>query len=91
MDYEVSTIVGTRTYGKGSIQTVIDLKEFGFDGAVKLTTKKYFPPFSEGYDKIGITPKVVVELDESLKNKNIFNITDEEDNQLQTAISSIGK
>jgi carboxyl-terminal processing protease len=91
MDYEVSTIVGTRTYGKGSIQTVIELKEFGFDGAVKLTTKKYFPPFSEGYDKIGITPKVVVELDESLKNKNIFNITDEEDNQLQTAISSIGK
>lgn len=91
MDYEVSVIVGTLTYGKGSMQTIIDLGQFGYNGALKLTTKKYFPPISEGYDAIGITPDVVVDLDESLKNKNIYKITDEEDNQLQTAISSIGK
>ncbi len=91
MDYEISEIVGTLTYGKGSMQSIFSLEYFGFEGAVKMTTKKYFPPLSEGYDGIGITPDLTVELDESLANKNIYKITDQEDNQLQAAISLIRK
>lgn len=91
MDYEISEIVGTKTYGKGSMQSIISLATWGFDGAVKMTTKKYFPPISEGYDGIGIKPDLEVELDESLKDKNIYKITDAEDNQLQAAIALIGK
>lgn len=91
MDYEISEIVGTQTYGKGSMQSIFSLEYFGFDGAVKMTTKKYFPPISEGYDGIGITPDLEVELDESLANKNIYKITDQEDNQLQAAIALIKK
>ncbi len=91
MDYEISEIVGTTTYGKGSMQTIFSLEYFGFDGAVKMTTKMYFPPISEGYDGIGIKPDLEVELDEALKNKNIYKITDAEDNQIQAAIDLIGK
>lgn len=91
MDYEISEIVGTKTYGKGSMQSILSLAYYGYDGAVKMTTRMYFPPLSEGYDGIGITPDLEVELDEALQNKNIYKITDEEDNQLQAAIAHIGK
>lgn len=91
MDYGISEIVGTTTYGKGSMQSIFSLAYYGYDGAVKMTTKMYFPPISEGYDGIGIAPDLEVELDESLQNKNIYKITDEEDNQLQAAIAHIGK
>ncbi len=91
MDYEISEIVGTKTYGKGSMQSIFSLAYYGYDGAVKMTTKMYFPPLSEGYDGIGITPDLEVELDEALQNKNIYKITDQEDNQLQAAISLIVK
>ncbi len=91
MDYEIAEIVGTTTYGKGSMQSIIPLVTWGFDGAVKMTTKKYFPPISDGYDGIGIKPDLEVELDKALENKNIYKITDAEDNQLQAAIALIGK
>ena len=91
MDYGISEIVGTTTYGKGSMQTIFSLEYFGFDGAVKMTTKMYFPPISEGYDGIGIKPNLEVELDKALENKNIYKITDAEDNQIQAAIDLIGK
>ena len=90
-DYEISKIVGTTTYGKGSMQSIFSLQYYGYDGAVKMTTKMYFPPISDGYDGIGIKPDLEVELDEALKNKNIYKITDQEDNQLQAAISLIVK
>lgn len=90
MDYNIATVVGTKTYGKGSMQSIISLALFGFDGGIKLTTKKYFPPISEGYDGIGIFPDVQIELDDALKNKNLYTISDAEDNQLQAAITAIG-
>ena len=46
---------------------------------------------ANGYDGIGIKPDLEIELDESLKNKNIYKITDAEDNQIQAAIDLIGK
>lgn len=91
MDYGISEIVGTKTYGKGSMQSIFSLEYYGYDGAVKMTTKHYFPPISDGYDGIGIIPNLEIELDEALQNKNIYKITDAEDNQLQAAIALIGK
>ncbi len=88
-DYGVSVIAGTKTFGKGSMQTVISLAYYGYEGALKLTTKKYFPPISEGYDGIGIYPNVEIDLDEALKTRNIYDISDTEDNQLQAAIAAI--
>ena len=88
-DYKLSITVGTTTYGKGTMQTTYSLEQFGYGGALKLTTRYYFPPLSDSYEGIGIVPDFVEELDESLKNVNIYKITDEEDNQLRRAIEEL--
>lgn len=90
-DYEMATIVGTKTYGKGSVQSLCSLWPYGFEGGLKLTTYMYFPPSGEGYDGIGIAPDVEVELDESLKGTSVFEIKDEDDNQLRTALEYFKK
>lgn len=83
MDYDKAVVIGEKTYGKGSMQTILP---FSDGTGIKLTTKMYFPPFSEGYDGIGITPDIEIEIAEELKNVNLFKISDEEDNQLQRAV-----
>ena len=89
MDYGLSITVGETTYGKGTMQTTYSLESYGYGGALKLTTKYYNPPLSESYEGKGITPDFVEELDEALKNVNIYKITDEEDNQLRRAITEL--
>ena len=83
MDYDKAVSVGNVTYGKGSMQSTIPLTD---GSGVKLTTKMYFPPFSEGYDGIGITPDIEIDMDELLENVNIYKISDAQDTQLQRAI-----
>ena len=85
-DYGVATIVGTKTYGKGCMQHILELPS---GGALRYTTNYFNGPTSENFDGIGITPDVVIELDESLKNKNMFEISDLEDNQLQKACEQL--
>ena len=88
-DYELCKIVGVKTYGKGSMQTTFSLARYGYSGALKLTTAHYFPPCGEGYDGIGITPHVVVELSEEALKYNINLLPDELDNQLAEAIKTM--
>lgn len=91
MDYKLSVTVGTKTYGKGTMQSTFSLAPYGYNGALKLTTKYYYPPISDSYNGIGIIPDREIELDESLAGKNIYTITDAEDNQLQAAIEELYK
>ena len=89
-DYKLAQIVGTKTYGKGSVQSIIPLDYYGeeYYGALKLTTKLYFPPCGEGYDGgIGITPNYTVELEGEAANTHFYKLTEAIDNQLQKAIS----
>ena len=80
-DYGVAQIVGTQSYGKGIVQSVIDLQ----DGtALKLTTAKYYTPNGNNIHEIGITPDVEIDLPEELKT--LVEIPFEEDVQLQKAI-----
>ena len=88
-DHGIGKIIGTTTYGKGSMQSIVDLGEYGFEGGLRFTTRLYFPPNGESYDGIGIVPDIVVELDEALYDKNVYEITDAEDNQLQAAIETL--
>ncbi len=88
-DHELGTIVGTTTYGKGSMQTTYSLARYGYDGALKLTTAYYYPPSGEGYDGIGITPHVAVELSEEAQKYNINLLPDELDNQLIAAVEAL--
>ena len=85
-DYDKAVIVGTTTFGKGCMQTTIPLSD---GSAVSVTYRMYSPPYGENYHGVGITPNVEVELDESLANKNIYKITDEEDNQLAAAADAV--
>lgn len=85
-DYDKAVIVGTTTFGKGCMQTTVPLSD---GSAVSVTYRMYSPPYGENYHSIGITPNVEVELDESLAGKNIYKITDEEDNQLAAAAEAV--
>lgn len=89
-DYNIAEIVGTKTYGKGSMQSVIDLQQYGeeYHGALKLTTRLYFPPCGIGYDGgIGIEPDHKVELEGIAAETHFYKLTEEIDNQLQKAVS----
>lgn len=85
-DYKLGLVVGTQTYGKGTVQSIGALQ---LGGAVSISYKMYNPPYSDNYEGIGITPDVVIELDESLADKNIYKITDDEDNQLKRAVEAL--
>ena len=58
-DRERATIVGLTTFGKGSVQSVIPLRD-GKDGALKLTTARYYTPAGISIQKTGITPDLQV-------------------------------
>ena len=60
-DNKRGTVVGTKTYGKGSVQTIIPLGHG--DGAVRMTTAKYYTPNDISIDKIGIEPTYLIEID----------------------------
>ncbi len=85
-DYEKGTIVGTTSFGKGIVQSILPLT----DGtAIKVTVSKYYTPKGRNIHKIGISPDVTVELDDALRQKVV--IEKKEDNQLQKAISILNK
>jgi carboxyl-terminal processing protease len=59
-DHRRARIVGTRSFGKGSVQTVIPLSG-GIDGALRLTTAKYYTPSGRSIQATGIDPDILVE------------------------------
>ena len=83
-DYEAGTLVGTKSFGKGVVQSVL---EFPDGSGVKLTTASYFTPSGECIHDVGIEPDVAVELDEdAVTLYGLNNLPHEEDAQLQKAI-----
>jgi carboxyl-terminal processing protease len=58
-DHERATVVGLTSFGKGSVQTVIPLSG-GRDGALSITTARYYTPSGASIQKIGITPDLEV-------------------------------
>ncbi|MDA5192766.1 S41 family peptidase [Govanella unica] len=57
-DHERALVIGTQSFGKGSVQTIIPL---GANGALRLTTARYYTPSGRSIQAKGITPDVVVE------------------------------
>ncbi|MBE6694426.1 MAG: hypothetical protein E7589_06660 [Ruminococcaceae bacterium] len=91
-DYGLGETVGTTTYGKGSVQTTLPLKpRYGIDGALKLTTRFYYPAKGDGFDGKGITPDYPLELSEEAASYHPNLLPDSLDNQLQKAITEIKK
>jgi carboxyl-terminal processing protease len=56
-DHKRATLVGTRSFGKGSVQSIISL---GPDGAMRLTTARYYTPDNRSIQALGITPDIEV-------------------------------
>lgn len=83
-DYGTGTIVGTTTFGKGVVQSLIPFTD---GSAIKTTTAKYYTPSGRCIHGTGIEPDVEVELTEGLEQKS--ELTYEEDNQLQTAVETV--
>jgi carboxyl-terminal processing protease len=61
-DHKRATVIGTQTFGKGSVQTIIPLRLDGEGpAAIKLTTARYFTPSGRSIQAKGIVPDLVVE------------------------------
>jgi carboxyl-terminal processing protease len=69
-DHRRATVLGTQSFGKGSVQTIIPL---GRDGAIRLTTARYYTPAGRSIQAKGIEPdiEVIQELPEELKGRKI--------------------
>jgi carboxyl-terminal processing protease len=67
-DHKRAVVIGTRSFGKGSVQTIIPL---GQNGAIRLTTARYYTPSNRSIQAKGISPDIVIEneLPEDLKPK----------------------
>jgi len=85
-DYGKAVVVGTRTFGKGTMQSVIPLDD---GSAISISTRMYYPPFSDNYEGVGIAPDIVVEMADEVKHINIYKINDWQDTQLQAAIEAL--
>jgi len=77
-DHKRAILIGERTYGKGSVQSIIPLDN---NGAIRLTVSKYYLPSGKSISEVGVIPdfEVVEETDE-------FRINTETDNQLKFAL-----
>tara|TARA_B100002052_G_scaffold208771_1_gene190809 strand:+ start:2459 stop:3598 length:1140 start_codon:yes stop_codon:yes gene_type:complete len=77
-DHKRAILIGESTYGKGSVQSIIPLKN---DGAIRLTVSKYYLPSGKSISDVGVTPDIVV-----TENSEEFELNTETDNQLNYAL-----
>ncbi|MDC2969760.1 S41 family peptidase [Candidatus Pelagibacter sp.] len=77
-DHKRAILIGENSYGKGSVQSIIPLKN---RGAIRLTVAKYYLPSGKSISEVGVSPDI--EISESTDD---FKIKTETDNQLNYAI-----
>tara|TARA_B100000131_G_scaffold233418_1_gene225292 strand:+ start:576 stop:1715 length:1140 start_codon:yes stop_codon:yes gene_type:complete len=77
-DHKRAILIGESTYGKGSVQSIIPLKN---DGAIRLTVSKYYLPSGKSISDVGVTPDIEIS-----ENSEEFKLNTESDNQLNFAL-----
>ena len=77
-DHKRAIILGENSYGKGSVQSIIPLKN---GGGMRLTISKYYLPSGKSISEVGVTPDILVK-----EIEDNFSINSEKDNQLNYAI-----
>jgi carboxyl-terminal processing protease len=87
-DTKAALIVGQKSYGKGSVQTVIPMFQ---DDGLKLTIAKYYTPLGRSIDGTGVAPDVEVELETPFIMTREINTNFAEDAQLRTAEELLAK
>jgi len=86
-DFKTGSLVGTKSFGKGIVQSVFELEGIKDGSAIKLTTSKYNLPSGRGIHKVGLTPDIEVTLPSELQKLAI--IPKDQDTQLQAAITDV--
>jgi len=77
-DHKRAIILGENSYGKGSVQSIIPLKN---RGAIRLTIAKYYLPSGKSISEVGVTPDIEV-----IEGSDDFKFNSETDNQLKFAL-----
>ena len=77
-DQKRAILLGETTFGKGSVQSIIPLRN---KGALRLTISKYYLPSGKSISEIGVVPDIKVE-----ENDEEFSINTDTDNQLNYAV-----
>ena len=77
-DHKRAILVGESSFGKGSVQSIIPLKN---DGAIRLTVAKYYLPSGKSISEVGVSPDIEIN-----EKSDDFRIKSETDNQLNYAI-----
>ena len=77
-DHKRAIILGESSYGKGSVQSIIPLKN---KGAIRLTIAKYYLPSGKSISEVGVTPDIVV-----FEETENFKFNSDTDNQLNFAL-----
>ena len=77
-EHKRAILIGENSYGKGSVQSIIPLKN---NGAIRLTISKYYLPSGKSISEVGITPDIEIE-----ESSDAFVINSETDNQLNFAL-----
>jgi len=77
-DHKRAILIGENSYGKGSVQSIIPLKN---SGAIRLTVSKYYLPSGKSISEIGVKPDI-----EIAENSDEFKLNTETDNQLNFAL-----
>ena len=77
-DHKRAIILGENSYGKGSVQSIIPLRN---GGGMRLTISKYYLPSGKSISEVGVTPDILVE-----ETGDDFKINSDKDNQLNYAI-----
>jgi len=80
-DHKRAILLGENSYGKGSVQSIIPLKN---KGAIRLTIAKYYLPSGKSISEVGVTPDIEV-----VEGSENFKINSETDNQLNFALKLI--
>ena len=76
-DHKRAVLIGEKSYGKGSVQSIIPLKN---RGAIRLTISKYYLPSGKSISEVGVIPDITIE-----EESDDFRILSENDNQLKFA------
>ncbi len=76
-DHKRAIILGENSYGKGSVQSIIPLKN---GGGIRLTISKYYLPSGKSISEVGVSPDIII------KEENEFELDTDKDNQLAYAV-----
>ena len=85
-DFGKAKLVGETTYGKGTMQSLIQL----YDGsAISVSQKMYCPPITENYEGKGLVPDIIVDVADGDKNVSVFLLNDDNDAVLAAAVREL--